>query len=105
MGILAMAMRIETAYVVSQLTPILSSLKQVHAEVCDLVERCEILDERVERTQNRVLELISDIQPVWTDAYNLCGDPGCDGTCMVCSDGEYLADDDPYEKYCRRGRR
>lgn len=105
MRILALSMRIETIYFVAQLTPILASLKQLREDIADLTERCHIIDERIERAQNRVVELTSDIQPVWNDAYNLCGDSACDGDCMVCRDGEYLGEEDYEEKYCRRGRR
>jgi hypothetical protein len=105
MRILALSMRLETTYFVAELTPVLEGLTQLRKDVSDLVQRCDILDERVERTRNRILELISDIQPVWNDAYNLCGDPECDGECMVCRDGEYLGEEDYEEKYCRRGRR
>jgi len=105
MGILALAMRIETAYFMAQLTPLLNSLHELRTDVSELVKRCDIIGERIERTQNRLEELMMDIQPVWNDAYNLCGDSACDGECMVCRDGEYLGEEEEYEKYCKRGRR
>ena len=105
MRILAMAMRLETTYFITELAPVIASLGQLRDDIAELKKRCDIIGERVERAQNRVLELVSDIQPVWNDAYNLCGDPECDGDCMVCRDGEYLGEEDYEEKYCRRGRR
>ncbi len=105
MGIFGLAMRIETAYFVAQLTPLLNSLHELRTDVSELVKRCDIIGERIERTQNRLEELMMDIQPVWNDTYNLCGDSACDGECMVCRDGEYLGEEEEYEKYCKRGRR
>ena len=105
MNIFALAMRLETAYVVAQLTPVVDSLRDLRTDISDLTKRCDILLERLEGLQNRALDLISDIQPVWNDAYNLCGDSECHGDCMICRDGEYLGEEDYEEKYCRRGRR
>ena len=105
MNILALAMRIETAYFVAQLTPTLDSLHELRKDVSDILKRCDIITERIERTQNRLLELMSDIQPLWNDAYNLCGNATCEGDCMICRDGEYLGEQDYEEKYCKRGRR
>jgi hypothetical protein len=104
-GIFGLAMRIETAYIVAQLTPLLDSFRELRTEVSDLTKRCEIIGERVERAQNRVEDLMLDIQPLWNDAYNLCGDSACQGDCMICRDGEYLGEEDYEEKYCRRGKR
>jgi hypothetical protein len=105
MRIFALAMRLETVQMVAEATPLLASLTQMREDVAALLKRYTLLEERIERTQNRILELVSDIQPVWDDAYNLCGDPACSGDCMVCRDGEYLGEEDYEEKYCRRGRR
>lgn len=105
MGILALAMRLETIYFVKQLTPVIEELSGMRKDVSDLLKRCEILGERVERLQHRTEDLISDIQPLIADFYNLCGDPDCDGSCLVCCDGEYLGEEESYEKYCKRGRR
>lgn len=105
MRILALSMRLETTYFVAEISPILASLTQLRDDVSDLMKRCTIIGERVEGLQHRVEDLLADIQPLWTDAYNLCGDPECDGDCMVCRDGEYIGEDDYEEKYCRRGRR
>jgi len=105
MRILAFAMRLETTHFFIELTPVLDSISHLRDDVSGLMKRYDILSERVERTQNRILELISDIQPVWNDTYNLCGDSACEGDCMVCRDGEYIEEDEYEEKYCRRGKR
>ena len=103
--ILALSMQLETKYIHANLFPLITSIKDLRKEVSDLIERCEIIHERIQATEQKVADFKSDIQPVWNDAYNLCGDPACDGSCMVCADGEYLGEEDYEEKYCRRGRR
>lgn len=105
MRILALAMRIETAYWMREFTPLIGELTDLQKEVSELVKRCQILAERVERCDNRVLDILEQIRPMINDIYNLCGDPDCDGSCMVCCDGEYLGEEESYEKYCRRGKR
>lgn len=105
MNIFALAMRIETAYVVAQLTPLLASLTELRKDVAALSKRCDILLDRAQQTERRAEDLVQDTLPIWTDTYNLCGDARCDGTCLVCADGEYLGEEDVDEKYCRRGRR
>ena len=105
LGILALAMQIETAYWMREFTPVITSLTVLQKDVSDLLKRYEIIAERIEYAQHRTDDLLSDIQPLLNDVYNICGDAECDGTCRVCCDGEYLGEEDVQEKYCRRGRR
>lgn len=103
--ILGLAMRIETNAFVAEMMKIIVALERLNAQTHTLMDKYIEIEEKVTETQKSAQRLWEDIQPVWDDSYNLCGDPKCDGTCMICSDGEYLGEDDYDEKYCRRGKR
>jgi hypothetical protein len=103
--ILAMAMRIESQYFLSHVSPLVDSFEELHTEILALLDKYHNLCDQIGTAQTEVETLLSDTQPVWTDTYNLCGDATCDGMCTVCWDGEYLGEEHHVEKYCRRGRR
>ena len=103
--ILPMAMRIETESFVAEMAELMSAVEALQSDVRDLAMQAEELDNTIARVQKRLDGMIAEAQPVWSDDYNLCGDPQCDGWCTVCRDGEYLGEEDYEEKYCRRGKR
>ncbi len=103
--ILALATKIETQSFVVEATDLVAALEQLQLEFESLRKRYADIEASVAKTHKLVDRFLEDIQPVWDDTYNLCGDPECDGTCMVCADGEYLGEEEYDEKYCRRGKR
>lgn len=104
-GILAMAMRIETEAFVAETMELITLFQLAIEQVQALRNGMEELETKLNKSIDFVERLVKETEPVWDDNYNLCGDASCDGTCMVCQDGEYLGEDDVDEKYCRRGKR
>lgn len=102
--ILAMAMRMDREWMDEKANAYIAEAEALQAEVSDLTGRLVNLETKIAATMEKALTLLENVTPVWDDSYNLCGDPGCDGDCHVCQDGEYI-EEDHTEKYCRRGRR
>lgn len=102
--ILEMAMRLESESLRPILTQLTSALQDLHIEVADMVKVLDILVSEVDPVLQDALQLKSDTQPLWEDAYALCGDPECAGDCRVCQEGEEDYEIDDSEKYCRRRR-
>lgn len=105
MCILPMVIRIEGESFITETQELIECIGKLYNDVYDLHGRVDKICESLIRLQTQVDGINSDIQPIWDDEYNLCGDPHCDGWCTVCRDGEYLGEDDYEEKYCRRGKR
>jgi len=103
--ILALAIRIETQAFAIDATDLVAAFEELQLGVRTLLDKYIEIETSIAKTHKAVDRFLEDIQPVWDDAYNLCGDASCDGTCMVCADGEYLGEEDYDEKYCRRGKR
>ena len=103
--ILGMAMKIESEELIPQLETLAIDFQSLHSElqhvshIYDMWIRWgDILIEKVEN-------LKADSLPLWSDDYNLCGDPECGGNCRVCQEGEYDGEEEYTEKYHHRGRR
>lgn len=103
--ILALAIRIETDAFILEATDLVAAIESLQLGFQSLKEKYNEIEVSIAKTHILVNRFLEDIQPVWDDAYNLCGDPACDGSCMICADGEYLGEEDHDEKYCRRGKR
>jgi hypothetical protein len=103
--ILPLVLRIETKELCPTIEALAIQCNDLLIEVSPLILQLESLHGKIDRLLERILVFQQELVPIWDDTYNLCGDPTCDGTCMVCEDGEYDGEDDVAEKYCRRGRR
>jgi hypothetical protein len=104
-NILLMVLRIDWESIKPELERIQETMRALHEEVTQTVEKLEDLQSTVESILQRALELKSDTTPLWEDTYNLCGNARCLGDCTICLDGEEDYEEDYTEKYCRRGRR
>jgi len=93
--ILALATKIETQAFVVEATDLVAAFESLRLGIQALLDRYTEIEASVATTQKSVERFLEE---VWDDAYTLCGDPECDGTCLVCADGED-------ETYCRRGKR
>ncbi len=103
--ILALATKIETQAFVVEATDLVAALERLREECRGLMDTYAEIEASIAKTSKAVDRFLEDIQPVWDDTYTLCGDPECDGTCLVCADGEYLGEEESDDKYCRRGKR
>lgn len=104
-GILALAMKVETEAFVAETAELITLFGLAIEGVQEIRARLVDLETKVTKSLDFVGRLVAETEPLWDDSFNLCGDSACDGTCMVCQDGEYLGEEDVDEKYCRRGRR
>ena len=104
-NILALTMRIETEDLKPQLEKLIEDMIVFKDELTPLINKLERLYEKVKPLMEKAEDIKADATPIWTDDYNLCGDPECDGDCRVCQEGEYDGEEDYTEKYCRRGKR
>ena len=103
--ILSFVMRVETTELKLQLEELIRQFQKLRDELTPIVAQLETLEYKIEPLLEETLVFQANLVPLWDDTYNLCGDAQCDGSCHVCSDGEYLDEYDEGEKYCRRGRR
>ncbi len=104
-SILAMALRIETAFTSPRLQALSAEFETLREDLQSIRTELRMLQTNVERCLEDVETLRQDVTPIWNDDYNLCGDPTCEGDCRVCQEGEYDGEEEYVEKYCRRGRR
>lgn len=84
------------------MSPIVSELQTLYEDVRGLNEEFDLLEARLASLMKEVYALTLDVRE---GNYALCGDPLCEGDCIVCQQGEEDYEDDYEEKYCRRGRR
>lgn len=103
--ILAMAMRIDREWMEQQCGDLLQEIEEVRTGIPEILQEYDRIGAKIASALKRVDALIEETTPLWDDSYNLCGDPGCDGECRICQDGEYDGEEEQTEKYCRRGRR
>jgi hypothetical protein len=102
---LALAMRIETEDLRPQFETFMSDIETLREGLEPLLNQIEVMRDRFKLLMSQAEDLKADSMPIWTDDYNLCGDPNCEGDCRVCQEGEYDGEEEYTEKYCRRGRR
>ena len=103
--ILAMAMKIESEELVPQLEVLSNNFQTLQSELEDLRRTYEKWIRWGKTLVEKAETLKADSLPLWSDDYNLCGDPECYGDCRVCQEGEYYGEEEYTEKYCHRGRR
>jgi hypothetical protein len=103
--ILKMAMQMETEILRPQLTELAQALNELQSELAEMVKSLDALVSEVDPVIQAALQIKTDMEPLWDDAYTLCGNPECGGDCRVCMEGEEDYEDDTEEKYCRRRRR
>ena len=103
--ILALAMRVENEELLPKLQEIIDTLSTIRSDLPELIQTAEEIHDKMRPLLEEVECLKAESLPLWTDDYNLCGDPECFGDCRVCQEGEYDGEEEYTEKYCRRGRR
>ena len=104
-SLLAMAFRCETDVLCPRLRALAAEAQSLRVDIGTMIVELTTLLDGILRCQADVDALQEATTPLWDDAYRLCGNPHCDGHCLVCQEEDYMGEEAHVEKYCRRGRR